>query len=229
MLKKVVSGLLVGRHYLTDIGRTEIKLELRKGYAYSLLTSENGNPVGYLDFGHSHNQDHYSLEPERGWFSSNGYVVDQRFSYYEDFDGMSGGFVAHSSSWGFFLNEQYRGRGIGSFMFSVAIGISRELARSRPLTRSDIERIDWEYFCGNQERGELELQKSHERSDWKMNPREAYFMVWRPMSDFYRKYFSDSSGHRRKGMEYVADYSTEGCYLVFPDFRIPFSSLSKRF
>jgi|SRR3989344_465070 len=132
MLNEVVSGLLNGHPYEMEVGERFVKVELRRNpynrYNLSLLTSESRNPVGYLDFGPSHRTgDHSQVRTEKGFLAHSGYVVDDRFSYYTDFDGKGDGFKDSDSTWGFFINEEYRRQGIGPMMFGLTLGIAREL------------------------------------------------------------------------------------------------------
>ena len=71
--------------------------------------------------------DYFQVITDSGGFGHNGYVVDDRFSYYPDYDDVNGGFKGHSSQWGFFIREEYQRQGIGPMMFGITLGISREL------------------------------------------------------------------------------------------------------
>ena len=190
MLREVTSGLLDGHGYEMGMSSGIVKVELRNTYPgsldSSLLTSESGNPVGYLDFGPSHRVgDHSQIWTDSGVLGYNGYVVDDRLSYYPDFDEVNGGFTDHSPTWGFFINEQYRGQGIGQLMFGITLGIARELQKGR------------------------------------LEPRDAFLMVYKMMSKFFPRYFRDNSGELRAGVDYYEEFSGYTSALVFPDFEIP--------
>lgn len=189
MLTEVVSGLLHGNPYEMEVGERLVKVELRRRpyniTELSLLTSENGNPVGYLDFSHSRKPgDHSQVTTNSGGLGYNGYVLDNRFSYYPDFED-KGGFEGYHQSWGFFIREEYQRQGIGPMMFGITLGISRE------------------------------LQEGH------LQPRHAFFMVYKMMSNFYGRYFRNGSQSLPQGVDYYEEYSGNKSALVFPDFEIP--------
>ncbi len=215
MLKGIITELMKGNPQTISLRGHKIKLEARRG-CKSLLMSEDGKPVAYLDLSYS-NMDHTSIDFEKGWLAHSGFVLDRRMSWYEDFDGVNDGFTGYSPSWGFFVNEKYRDIGIGRVLFSAALGIARELSRPRPLTRKEIDDIDWEY--NGAEPPTIESERTKPR---RLPPNQAYFMVYMPRSGFYKRYFSRYDGSQRKGIEYYDNAQADvSGILVFPEFRIP--------
>ncbi len=224
MLEETVCGLMErypyeGHPYEIEMKGGLVKVELRvsPSGACSLLTSEKENPVGYLDFSRSGNSRnsfyHNVVETPRGHLADTGYVADDRFSYHSDFDEVNGGFKGHSPSWAFFINEQYRGKGIGALMFSIALGIARVLSQPRPLTQKEIDEIDWDYLGGQPPK--IDEQKA------RLGLNEAFFMVYKIVSGFFPAYFANGSNSLRGGVEFYEEYSGFSSALVFPDFQIP--------
>ncbi len=195
--------MIAGRPYEIPIRGRKVKFELMPAlgsydignYSFHLLTSENGNPVGYLD-----------LYPDRpygstlfntGHLSWSGYMLDNAKHYGRWFDKWleslgvdpceSKPFKGASSEWGFFINESYRRQGIGRAMMSISLYAASQLSKS----------VD-------------------------MHGNEAYFMIHKIVSDFYGRYFEKMEpGVRVNGVELEDVYSEHPSILVFPEFKIP--------
>ncbi len=200
MLDLLVQGLIEGQRFAVIVEGQAINLELRR--RYSLLASEHGNSVGYIDF--IQPPGYFNCETERGQLGVDGFVMDSRHFFHEDFEP---GLKGHSTEWGFFINEQYRGRRIGVLMFSTALGIARVLVQ-RP--QKGIE-IDWDY---------LGAKPGNDLNSSSLKLNQGYMAVCRMVSGFYQKYFFQES-RLKPGVEFSESYSDFFSAVVYPEFAIP--------